>query len=45
MKPVHGFVMGGLAVAVIVLGYLYYQETQKSAEITIDVPNVTIQGD
>lgn len=36
--------MGALAVAVIVLGYLYYQETQRSAEITIDVPNVTIDS-
>lgn len=45
MKPFHGFVMLGLAVAVVVLGYLYYEETKKSADITIDVPDVTIKND
>jgi hypothetical protein len=35
-------VLGALAVAVVVLGYLYYQERQRSAEfrIQLDLPGV-----
>lgn len=32
-----------LAVAAIVLGYLYYQETQDNVNIKIDVPDLSIE--
>jgi len=35
-----GFVVGALAVAVVVLGYLYYQETRNDASITIEAPKI-----
>lgn len=36
-------IIGALAVAVAVLGYLYYQETQEPS-VKIDLPGVTIEG-
>jgi len=43
MKSMNGFVIGALVVAVAVLGYLYYRESQESVEIKIDVPNLKIE--
>lgn len=42
-SPVMYALLGGLIVAVGVLGYLYYQESQKSQEVEfkIEVPNLS----
>jgi len=42
MKGSGAFLMGALLVAVVVLGYLYYQETQDDASVTIEVPKVSV---
>ena len=34
------FIVGALAVAIIVIGYLYYQETKNDASITITAPKI-----
>jgi hypothetical protein len=34
------FIVGGLAVVVVILGYLYYQETRNQASITIEAPKI-----
>jgi hypothetical protein len=36
-----GFIVGALAVAVVVLGYLYWQETKNDVNITLEPPRVT----
>jgi hypothetical protein len=36
-------IIGALTLAVIVLGYLYYQETQEPT-VKIDLPGVKIEG-
>jgi hypothetical protein len=36
-----GFIVGALAVAVVVLGYLYWQETKNDVSITLEPPRVT----
>ena len=43
MKPSLSFVVGGLVIAVVVLGYLYYQERQDRVELKIDLPNLSIE--
>jgi hypothetical protein len=40
MKPVTALIIGGLVVALCVVGYLYYQRT--SNDITIQVPKITL---
>ena len=40
MKQTHQIIIIVLAVAVIVLGYLYYQRTQN--DIVIQIPNIQI---
>lgn len=35
-----GFIVGALAVAVLVLGYLYWDETRNDASITIQAPKI-----
>jgi hypothetical protein len=35
-----GFLIGALAVGVIVLGYLYWEETRNDASITIEAPTI-----
>jgi hypothetical protein len=41
MKPVTALIIGGLVVALCVVGYLYYQRT--SADITIQLPKVDLK--
>ena len=41
MKPVMALIIGGLVVALCVVGYLYYQRTAN--DITIHVPKVTLE--
>jgi hypothetical protein len=41
MKPLTAAIIGALIVAVIVLGYLYYQRTNN--DITIRVPKIEIK--
>jgi len=41
MKPVMALIIGGLVVALCVVGHLYYQRTAN--DITIHVPKVTLQ--
>lgn len=43
MTQFNGFVIGALVVAVAVLGYFYYRETQDDVELKIDVPNLSIE--
>ena len=43
MKSWQNFVLGGLVVAVVVLGYLYYQARQDRVELKIDIPNLSIE--
>lgn len=43
VTPLTGFVIGALVVAVGVLGYLYYAETQDDVSIKLDVPNLAIE--
>jgi hypothetical protein len=40
MKPVTALIIGGLVVALCVVGYLYYQRT--SNDITIQLPKVSL---
>jgi hypothetical protein len=40
MKPLMALIIGGLLVALCVVGYLYYQRT--SNDITIQVPKITL---
>ena len=40
MRPFMALMIGGLVVALCVVGYLYYQRT--SSDITIQVPKVTL---
>lgn len=35
-----GFVIGALIVAVGILGYLYYQETQNEVSISLEAPKI-----
>lgn len=42
MKPASAFLVGALVIAVLALGYLYYDETKSDVEIKIDPPNITI---
>jgi hypothetical protein len=41
MKPFIALIIGGLVVALCVVGYLYYQRTTN--DITIQLPKVTLQ--
>jgi hypothetical protein len=41
MKPLVALIVGGLVVALCIVGYLYYQRTTN--DITIQVPKVTLQ--
>ena len=41
MKPGTTFIIGALAIAVAVLGYLYYQRTQN--DIIIELPRVELK--
>ncbi len=41
MSGMKSFIIGALTVAVIALGYLYYQGRQNTVEIRL--PNVTIE--
>ena len=41
MKPLMALMIGGLAVALCVVGYLYYQRT--TSDITLQLPKVTLQ--
>jgi hypothetical protein len=34
------FIVGALAVIVLILGYLYYQESRNDASITIEAPKI-----
>jgi len=43
MTDMKALLIGGLVVAVGVLGYLYYQETQD--DVDINLPGVTITTD
>jgi hypothetical protein len=36
-----GFIVGALAVAVVVLGYLYWQETKNDVNIKLQPPAVS----
>jgi hypothetical protein len=42
MKPVTALIIGGLVVALCVVGYLYYQRT--SSDITIRLPKVSLNN-
>jgi hypothetical protein len=41
MKPVTALIIGGLVVALCVVGYLYYQRT--SGDITIQLPRIELK--
>jgi len=41
MKSFTGLIIGGLVVALCVVGYLYYQRTTN--DITVQLPKVTLQ--
>jgi hypothetical protein len=41
MKPVMALIIGGLVVALCVVGYLYYQRT--SGDITIQLPKIELK--
>jgi hypothetical protein len=41
MKPVTALIIGGLVVALGVVGYLYYQRT--SSDITIQLPKIELK--
>jgi hypothetical protein len=41
MKPITLLIIGGLIVALCVVGYLYYQRTRN--DITIHLPKVSLQ--
>jgi hypothetical protein len=38
------FLIGLLAAAVVVVGYMYYQESQEGVDIRIDESGVSIDG-
>jgi hypothetical protein len=40
-KTMRGFIVGALAVAVVVLGYLYWQETRNDISIKLEAPRIT----
>ncbi len=40
MKPVTALIIGGLVIALIVLGYFYYERTRN--DLTIELPRVEI---
>ncbi|MGH1417886.1 MAG: hypothetical protein ACRBCJ_03410 [Hyphomicrobiaceae bacterium] len=42
MKGSTGFIIGALLVAILVLGYFFYNETKNDASVTIEVPNVSV---
>jgi len=42
MKPVSAILVAGFAIAAVVLGVLYYQETRNDLSIKIDPPNVSV---
>ena len=39
-NEMRNFIVGALAVAIVVIGYLYYQETKNDASITIQAPKI-----
>jgi hypothetical protein len=41
MKPLIALIIGGLVIALCVVGYLYYQRTTN--DITIQVPKIMLQ--
>jgi hypothetical protein len=41
MKPLMALIIGGLVVALCVVGYLYYQRTTN--DVTIQLPKVSLQ--
>jgi hypothetical protein len=41
MKPTTTFAIGALVVAVVVLGYVYYQRTKN--DVTIQLPKIEVQ--
>ncbi len=43
MQSVTAYIIGALTVAVIVLGYLYYEERRNNVSLRIDLPNVEIK--
>jgi hypothetical protein len=43
MQSWNSYVIGALTVAVVVLGFLYYQERRNNVSLTIDLPNVQIK--
>jgi hypothetical protein len=43
MKPISAILVTCLAVAAIILGVLYYQETKNDFTIKIDPPNVSVK--
>jgi hypothetical protein len=40
-KTMRGFIVGALAVAVVVLGYLYWQETRNDVSIKLEAPRIS----
>lgn len=42
MKPVSAILVTCFAVAAVVLGYLYYQETKNDVTISVDPPKVKV---
>ena len=38
-----GFIIGALVVAVVVLGYLYWQETRNDVNIKLEAPQITYE--
>ena len=42
MNSGKSFIIGVLAVAVAVLGYLYFQETRDTATVKIQLPSVKV---
>jgi hypothetical protein len=43
MKPASGIIIFALAIAVVVLGVLYYQELNRGLTIKVDPPKVQIK--
>jgi len=44
MKPLTAAIIGGLIVALVVVGYLYYQRTQRTNnDIVISLPKVELK--
>jgi hypothetical protein len=40
-RTMRGFIVGALAVAVVVLGYLYWQETRNDVSIKLEAPRIS----